>query len=119
MSWHEHLSVEVALEFMRLYPHPELYEELLWFHMHCKRLSWKLNGQLWKRSAYGRRYNCRKTMERYWLLKATPDGWAKCKACGKQFAVSVMQRRKGRTKACSYSCAGKLSAARKKRSAAN
>jgi hypothetical protein len=107
MSWHEDISFEVELEFLRFMPHWERLEGALWFARHAKHIHWAACGKLFRQTALGRQKNRECTKKRHELLKAIPDGWIKCKACGDQFEVTVMQRRKGRS-VCSLKCAGEL-----------
>lgn len=108
MSWHDALSLEVEIEFLRFMPHWDVYENAIWFARHARHVQWADNGKHWRRSMAGRKQARAYMKDRYRLLMGTPDGWSKCKACGCQFEISVMQRRKGRT-VCSLKCAGALS----------
>ena len=107
MSWHDDIAFEVEAEFLRFMPHWDMCENAVWFARLVKNAQWAECGRHWKRTAVGRQQSRDGAKRLYVLLSAVPDGWVKCKACGVQFDVNAMQRRKGRS-VCSLKCAAVL-----------
>lgn len=105
MSWHEHVALEIVVEFRRLSEmHWLKYEERLWWKARAKDSAWMSHGKWWLKTTTGKQYHREHAARHHRLLSATPAGYRKCRWCGNQFELNMRQALRSRAKSCSRRC---------------
>lgn len=107
MTWHEDLSLEVAVEFRRVLGGTwDRIEEALWQQRHVEHANWAEHGSWWRKTAAGRRYQREYERSRVAKLKTVTVAVRACVACGKTFELSAARHVRGRDRVCSVECRG-------------
>jgi len=109
MSWHEHLSLEIAAEFKRLDGSARIWvlaEELGWVRTLIKRADWITNRKWYRSTTQGRMAHRIRTRAQHRAARAAlrgiVAGWSKCSVCGCQYERMALARKERST--CSRSC---------------
>jgi hypothetical protein len=69
--------------------------------------AWAEYGQWWRKTKQGKVYETTYSKKRRDDLKRKDAGMRVCKACGKEFSVSLYSSKRGRDLVCSAACRGR------------
>lgn len=107
MVWHEHVTVEIEVEFLRLMPVMCSHiEDTLYVALKYRDREWAKHGEWWRKTTAGKRYQRKASRERTTRLRGVVVAVRGCATCGKPFEVTADRAARKRALVCSPQCRG-------------